>query len=119
MKNTATVLRISSAILVTIVALVFTVMETTLLITLDFLLYENVLIALLQLLLRLSISVYALLIGTLPLLKRSRVFIIEGICLFAFSFVMIPFVSNNFGVYFTIISAFFALSQLIWQKTRA
>ena len=110
MKKMSLALRIFSGILVSILALVFTVFETTLLITLDFTLYENELIAFIQLLLKVFIAVYALAVGIFSLFKRSRSFLTESLCLFMSSLVMIPFVSNNFGIYFTAVSFVFILT---------
>ena len=118
MKKAGNILRIASGILVALVALVFFVLEATLMIALDFMLYERALIALMQLILKLSISAVALAIGTLTIVKKSRSFLIEGECLLVSAVVMTPFISNNFGIYFAIISAFFVLSQLIWKKAR-
>ena len=118
MKKAVNILRIASGILVALVALVFFVLEATLLITLDFMLYERELIALMQLVFKLSISAIALAIGTLSIVKKSRSFLIEGACLLVSTVFMTPFISNNFGIYFAIISAVFVLSQLLLQKAR-
>ena len=113
MKTLSLVLRVLSGALVALVALVFTVLEGTLLVTLDFALYENQAVALIQLVLKLLIALIALAIGVLSLVKRSRSFFFEGICLLLGSAVMIPFVSNHFGLYFTAVSAFFVLSHCL------
>lgn len=116
MKTLSLVLRVLSGALVALVALVFTVLEGTLLVTLDFALYENQAVALIQLVLKLLIALIALAIGVLSLVKRSRSFFFEGICLLLGSAVMIPFVSNHFGLYFTAVSAFFMLSHWLYRK---
>ena len=56
-----------SGALVALVALVFTVLEGTLLVTLDFALYENQAVALFQLVLKLLIALTALAIGATAL----------------------------------------------------
>ena len=117
MKRCGLVLRVLSGSLVALVALVFVVLETTLLVTLDFNLYENELIALVQLVLKLLAAALALALGVVSLVKKTRSFLPEGICLLAASAVMIPFVSNGFGVYFTAVSALFVFSHLIFSKT--
>ena len=105
MRKFGRVFRLITGSLVSLVALVFAVLEATLLVTLDFTLYENEDIAFVQLLMRL------LVIGVRSTTKSTRSFLQEGIFLLVASAVMIPFVSNGFGIYFTIISALFLLSQ--------
>lgn len=116
MKNLSLVLRLISGILVALVALVFVILEATLLITLDFTLYENEAVALFQIITRLAVASLALAIGVFSIVKSKRSFLTEGLCLLASSVVMIFFVSNNFGVYFTIISLLFVISHLLFFK---
>lgn len=118
MKKFTLILRYASSSLVALVALVFTVLEATLLVTLDFTLYENHLLAIVQLILRLLIASSALTIGILSIVKGTQSFLPHSLCLLASSAVMIPFVSNNFGIYFTAISALFLISQLLFSKMR-
>ena len=117
MKVFNLIFRITTGVLVALVALVFTVLEGTLLVTLDFILYENELLALLQLVLRLVLSLSALTLGITSIVKSKRSFFYEGLCLIAVSALMIPLVSNGFGIYFTIIATLFATSHLIYSKT--
>ena len=119
MKKFSFILRIATGSLVAIVALVFTVLEATLLITLDFQLYERVLLAIIQILLRLLIAGSVLTLGIVSIVKNKSVFLSESIYLFALSAVMIPFVSNGFGIHFTAVSALFILSQLLFSKAHA
>lgn len=116
MKKFNIILRYISSSLVVLVALVFTVLEATLLVTLDFTLYEDQFLAFVQLILRLAISSSALALGILSLIKRTRSFVPHSLCLLISSTVMIPFVSNNFGIYFTLVSALFVLSQILFSK---
>ena len=115
MKKLSVALRLISGILVAVVAVVFVILEATLLITLDFKLYENQTLAFIQLILRLIIAAYALVLGVLSIIKSKRSFLWEGICLLAASLVMIFFVSNNVGVYFTILSLLFVISHLLFS----
>ena len=115
MKKLSVALRLISGILVAIVAVVFVILEATLLITLDFKLYENQTLAFIQLILRLIIAAYALGLGVLSIIKSKRSFLWEGICLLAASVVMIFFASNNVGVYFTILSLLFVISHLLFS----
>ena len=116
MKRLSLVFRLISGVLVALVATVFAVLEATLVVTLDFNLYENELVALLQLLLKLLIAVSAGALGVLSIVKRTRSFLPEGLCLLVASVVMIPFVSNGFGIYIAAVSVFFVLSQLLFAK---
>ena len=118
MKKFSLILHYVSGALVSIVSLAFTVLETTLLVTLDFTLYENPAIALLQLLMRLLIASAALALGILSLINRTRSFLPHSICLLTSSVVMIPFVINNVGLYFTTVSVIFLLSQVLTLKVR-
>ena len=115
MKKLSVALRLISGILVAVVAVVFVILEATLLITLDFKLYENQILAFIQLILRLIIAAYALVLGVLSIIKSKRSFLWEGICLLAASVVMIFFASNNVGVYFTILSLLFVISHLLFS----
>ena len=117
MKKLSVALRLISGVLVAVVALVFVILEATLLITLDFKLYENEMLAFIQLILRLIIAAYALVLGVLSIIKSKRSFLWEGICLLAASVVMIFFASNNVGVYFTILSLLFVISHLLFSAS--
>lgn len=119
MRKLSLALRIVSGALVSLVAFVFAVLEVTLLVTLDFALYENQFIAFIQLALRIILALAALALGVLSLVKSGRSFLREGICLLASTAVMIPFISNNVGLYFTAVAALFALSHLLFDKFRA
>ena len=116
MRKLSLALRITSGALVTLVAFVFAVLEVTLLVTLDFALYENQFIAFIQLALRIALALAALALGVLSLVKYKRSFLREGICLTASTAAMIPFISNNVGLYFTAVAALFALSHLLFDK---
>lgn len=118
MKKLSFALRLFSGILVAVVAFVFVVLEATLLVTLDFKLYENQALAFVQLILRLVIAAYALVLGVFSTVKRERSFLWEGIYLLAASVVMIFFVSNNIGVYFAIISFVFVISHLLFERAK-
>ena len=117
MKRFSRIFRVISAALVMLVAFVFTVLESTLFVTLDFLLYENELVAAIQLLFKLSVSIGAFAIGLLAIVKKSRSFFAEGSCILLSSVVMTPFVCNNFGWYFIAVSAVFLVSDFVWLKS--
>lgn len=119
MKKLIFTLRTVSGTLLALVALIFAVIEATLLVTLDFALYENQFIAFIQLALRLILAMAALALGILSLAKLKRAFLFEGICLIASTAIMIPFVSNNFGIYFFAVAALFLISHLLFHKFAA
>ena len=73
MRKLSLVLRITSGALVTLVAFVFAVLEATLLVTLDFTLYENQFIAFIQLALRIILALAALALGILSLVGTVAV----------------------------------------------
>ena len=116
MRKLSLVLRIVSGALIALVAFVFAVLDVTLLVTLDFTLYENQFIAFIQLALRIALALAALALGVLSLVKPGRSFLREGICLTASTAVMIPFISNNVGLYFSAVAALFLIAHLLFHK---
>ena len=118
MKKLSLILRYVSSTLVVLVALVFTVLEATLLVTLDFTLYENQFPAFVQLFLKLLIASSALTLGIFSLIKRNRCFVTYSLCLLISSALMIPFVSNGVAVYVTLVFALFAFSQIFSLKVQ-
>lgn len=117
MKTLGRILRVVSGALVALLSLVFLIIEVTLFATLDFALFENELIAFMQLTFRLILALGAFAMALLSIIKRSRIFAAESICLLAAMLVMAPFVTNNFGPVFVGVSALFSLSHLISLKT--
>ena len=117
MKRLSFILRIIFGVLVALLALVFTVIETSLFVTLDFTLYENGFLAFIQLLLKLMIAVYAGVIGVMSIVKRTRSLILESTCLLIATAVMIPFITNYIGIYITAAAVLFMLSNLLFFKT--
>ncbi|MBO5867066.1 MAG: hypothetical protein J6Q55_03345 [Clostridia bacterium] len=116
MKKLSLVLRCVASVVVCLVALVFAFLEATHIVTLDFTLYENQFIAFVQLVLRFGIALSAGVLGVFSLVKRNKSFLPHSLCLLASSAVLIPFASNNVGLYITAVSAFFALTQLLFAK---
>ena len=114
MKTVSLILRALAGALVAIAALAFAAVETTLLVTLDFALYENGFLGFVQLALKLLIALSAGTLGILSLVKIKRPFLWEGICLLVTSAVMLPLISNGIGVYIAAAAAFFALAQLLF-----
>lgn len=118
MKTFGLILRIFFSVLVAIVGLAFAVVEATMLVTLDFMLYEHEFLAFLQIVLRFSIAAYALVIAVWSIVKPSRSFVWESIALFVACAVMIPFASNMFGVYFAALSVLFAIAHVIHHRAK-
>jgi hypothetical protein len=114
MKKLNLIFRLFSGALASLVALVFTVFEAALLVTLDFMLYENELIAFFQLFFKLLLALSALMLGVFSIVKIRRPFLPESLALFAAAAVIAPFVSNGFGIYFIALAVLFALSQLLF-----
>ena len=116
MKTFGLILRIFASVLVTIVALAVCIVETTMLVTLDFMLYEHEVLAFVQIFLRLSIAACALVIAVWSIVQKSRSFLWESIAIFVACAVMIPFVSNLFGIYFTALAALFAIAHTVHHR---
>lgn len=116
MKQVSVALRLLAGCLITLAALVFAVPEITLLITLDFNLYEHPWIALAQLAAKLLIVLAAGALGIGSLVKGRVSLLWEGVCLLLATAVMIPFMSNGIGWYLTAASALFVLAQLLSAK---
>ena len=116
MKKLINILRIISGVLVVAVAFVFLIIEGTLLVTLDFALYENQIVGFVQLTARLLLAIFALTLGILSIAKPRRSFLPESICLLASTAVMLLFVSNNFGIYLTALAVLFFSSHLLFHK---
>lgn len=119
MKILSTVLRSVFALVVIILALAFSAIEVSLLLTLDFTLFENEALALVQLILKLAIALFALVLGLFALIKTKRSFLTESICLLLSSAVMIPFISNGIGIYIDIVAVLFMLTNLFFALTHA
>ena len=118
MKVFSFILRVTLGLLVSLLALVFVVFEGALLVTFDFNLYENELLALLQTVLKLLAAISAFTLGILSIVKGKRSFLAESICLFASTAVLIPFMSNNIGLYIAAVAALFALANLFYAGVR-
>ena len=112
MKQCLSILRAVIGALVMAVALIFVVLEGTLLLTGDFLLYESPAIAFLQLCLRLLIPAFAFTVALLSLLKRHRRFTFASLCLLASTVATAPVLSNHFGLYFVLLAVLFFIVNL-------
>ena len=113
MKTLTLSLRILSAVLVAVVALVLVIVESALLISGDFLLYELPVAAFLRLSLRLILPAAALTVALFAIIRHQHHYRFEGLCLLLAAVLTAPFLSNHFGIYFTALAALFAVSQLL------
>lgn len=117
MKTFSLILRGFCSCLVVLVALAFAFVESTLLATQDFALYQNPFVALIQIALKLAVALLAGALGVLSLIKTKRNFLPHSLCLLASTVVMILFVSNNVALYLAAVAMLFALSQILFATT--
>lgn len=110
MKRIAYILRVISSAILLILSFAFIVIEGTMLVGCDFLLYESRLIATVQIYIRLALSIGAFIISLFSIIKRERGFVIESGAMLIISLVIAPFLSNGFGLYIPLAVALFAAS---------
>ena len=115
MKMLLFILCLFSAGILALLALVFVAIEGILLVSLDFLLYESVFLAFFQLLLKLFVGVLVFLLGLFSIIRKRYPFVWEGLALLLATLVASPFISNGFGLYFSIAAAFFLLAHLLFK----
>ena len=111
MKVCLTTLRILIRAATLTVSLIFVIIEGTLLLTGDFLLYESPVLAFLQLCLRLTIPAAAFALSLLSLIRRRHSFFFESLCLLIAVIAIAPFLTNHFGLYFILLAALFAAAN--------
>ena len=119
MKKLSFILRIAVSVLVVIVSLAFTVLEATLLFGGDFMLYQIKTIAFIQQFLKFLIAAAALLLSVISVIKNKQTFVFASFCIFIAMMVAAPFMSNNFGIYFSLLAALFCLTQFFSYKVSA
>ena len=112
MKTCVSLFRIITAVLLAVASLAFMIIEGALLLSGDYLLYENPAIALAQQFARLLLPIASLAVGLLVLIKRRR-FRLESLFLTAAAAITAPSLSNQIGIYLLLLSALFALAQWI------
>ena len=112
MKACVSLFRIISAVLLTVAALAFIVIEGALLLSGDFLLYEIPAIALAQQIVRLLLPAVSLTVGLLSLMRRRR-FRLESLVFTVAAAITAPSFSNRIGIYLLLLAALFALAQWI------
>lgn len=113
MKKAVRIASIVTASLLMLVSFVFAVLECTLILTLDHVLYENASLALVQLILRAALPIASFTLALFTLILPKRDFVAESVILVVGSAAASPFINNGFGYYFLIISALFLIPRLI------
>ena len=113
MKKFATVLLIVAAAFVSLVSLAFTIIEGRLVFAFDWTLHEHEFLGFIQYLARLGVSLLSLAIAASSIVYRNRKsFIFEGAVLVAIAAATMFHASNNFGIYFLILSLFYLATAI-------
>lgn len=110
-------MNIVASALMMLVGVAFTFVELCLIFTGDFLLFESPVPAFIQMLLRLLLAVGVFALGLLTVIKKERAFMTEGLCSLACAFIMAPFLTNGFGLYFIVLAILFTLTNLFYRYT--
>lgn len=117
MKRFCFILNMTASVLVMLVALVYILLEGTLLFLGDFLLYDMPVIAFFQRCVRLAIPLFAFLSALLSVIRRGHEMLFLSLCLLVSTAVISPFVSNHIGVGLVALSALFVISSLLCRHT--
>lgn len=107
---------IVSAIMM-LIGFAFVFIEGCLLFTGDFLLFESPALAFIQTILRLLLALGVFALGLFAVIKKNRDFLTEGLASLACAFIMAPFLTNGFGLYFILIAVLFTLTNLFYRYT--
>lgn len=111
MKKAWTFLRISICSLCMLTALIFVCIEGWLLFSGDWKLFENDLLVVFQLCARLLAALLASATSLMAALQRKPSFLREGSCMLILSLASLPFISNQLGWSFVVLSVLFLLSD--------
>jgi hypothetical protein len=82
----------------------------------DFLLFESPVLAFLQMLMRLSLAIAAVVLGLFVVLKKEKSFVFHSTLVLVCTAISAPFLTNNFGIYFLILAAVFAVTNLLYAR---
>ena len=116
MRKLSTILYLFVSCLVSIVALLFVVIEGRMLFAGDWLLYDSFLVGLLQVFFRFSLALFALLVGICAFVfKKKFSFVIECAGLVIASVVISFFASNGFEIYFLALSLVYFFTALFFH----
>ena len=116
MKIFSRVLNICSSVLLMLIGVAFGFIEGYLIFSGDFLLFESPALAFLQMLLRLGVAAGAVTLGVLVIVKKEKSFLYESLVALFCALVMVPFLTNGFGLYFSLLAGVFCLSNLFYEK---
>ena len=116
MKNLARILNSVTSVLLVIIGVAFAFIEGLLLLTGDFLLFESEFLAFLQMFLRFLLAAGAAALGILAIVKKERSFLTESLVALACTFIMSPFLTNGFGLYFIILAILFVLTNIFYSR---
>lgn len=116
MKKTARILNLITSALLMLIGLIFTVIEGYLLFSGDFLLFESEFLAFIQIFLRLCLAISVFLLGLFTVIKKERSFLHESIALLLLVGMMAAFLTNGFGLYFTVLATLHALTTCFYSR---
>ncbi len=116
MKKTARILNLITSALLMLLGVIFTVIEGYLLFSGDFLLFESEFLAFIQIFLRLCLAISVFLLGLFTVLKKERSFLHESIALLLLVGMIAAFLTNGFGLYFTILAILHTLTTYLYSR---
>ena len=117
MRIFSRILNVFASALMMIIGVAFVFIECCLIFTGDFLLFEMPALAFIQMLLRLLIALGVFALGLFVIIKRDRDFLTEALALLACAFIMAPFLTNGFGLYFILLAVLFTLTNMFYRYT--
>lgn len=116
MKIFSRILNLCSAVLLALIGVAFCFIEGCLIFSGDFLLFESPILAFLQMLFRFGLAAGAVALGVLVIVKKEKSFLYEGLVALVCAIIMAPFLTNGFGLYFSLIAGAFCLSNSLYKK---
>ncbi len=119
MKTLTRILNIFTSALLMMIGVVFVFIEGYLLFSGDFLLFELQTLAFIQMFLRLLLGAGAFLLGLFTIIKKDRSLLSESLAALIGCGFMYPFLSNGFGLYFTILATLHMLTAYLYSRSLA
>lgn len=111
MKKTLILLHIAVCALFMLSSLLFAAIEIFQLFSGDWKLFENEILAFMQIAAKILLSFYCFAISIRAVIRNKQPFLFEGIQLLLITLSAAPFVSNNFGWLFVVPAALFLISD--------
>ena len=119
MKKFSSVLLIIFSAVITLVSLIFVIIEGRLVLSFDWTLHEHELLGFLQYLARLGIAGLCLATSVSSIAyHRRKSFIFEGLVFLAIAIALSVFATNGFGLYFIIAAALYLASAVFHHLTK-